>query len=81
MDVITGEARYSLSEEKLLHQHLDVKVGVTEKIEGGKVHVHVFKFKFCVVCVVCVCLGVAFFLRGGNVMLRQRLDIKADVAA
>jgi len=28
--------------EKLC-QHLDVKVGVTEEIEGGKVHVHVFK--------------------------------------
>ena len=57
--------------EKLC-QHLDVKVGVTEEIEGGKVHVHVFQFEF----VFRVHLG-----EGGDVMLHQHLDIKADVAA
>ena len=34
MDVITGEARYSLSEEKLLRQHLDVNM-VEGVVENG----------------------------------------------
>lgn len=63
VDVITGEARHSLSEEKLLRQHLDVKVGGTEQMEGGTgMYVHV-----------CVWGG------GGNVMPFQHLDSKADV--
>ena len=63
VDVITGEARHSLSEEKLLRQHLDVKVGVTEEIEGGT----------------CACVLMCVFGGGGNVVPFQHLDIKADV--
>ena len=40
MDVLTGEARHSLSEEKLLRQHLDVKVGVVS-VSSGSVKVGV----------------------------------------
>ena len=32
VDIITGEARHSLSEEKLLRQHIEVKVGSNTKL-------------------------------------------------
>jgi len=73
VDVITGRPD-TLSEEKLLCQHLDVKVGVTGEIEGGKVHVNVFQFEFVFLCA----FGGGV---GRGVMLHQHLDIKADVTA